>query len=416
MNVADANNDWPLVRLSDLGEVSRGRSKHRPRYAEHLYGGPYPFIQTGDIKASGGIVTGYKQTYSEAGLAQSRLLPAGTMCITIAANIAETGILTFSSCFPDSVVGFIANDKKCDVRFVEYSFRYRRGEIQKQAIGSVQDNINIAILERFRFPLPPLPTQRRIADILGALDDQIECNRRINQKLEAMAQTLYKHWFVDFGPFRDGEFVDSELGEIPKGWRTGSVLELADLLSGGTPSTNEPGYWNGGIAWASAKDVSQCGENFLLTTERTITERGLNESATRIIPAFSTVVVARGATTGRFTMFGEEMAMNQTCYALRSREQQHFFLRCWFERLIEKITQAAHGSVFDTITTTTFQASRALIPPTDVRQNFDERASHYFEQILVNQKESAALARTRDYLLPRLLSGEIEVRAAEEII
>ena len=110
---------WKLVRLHDLGEVNRGRSRHRPRYAEHLYGGPYPFIQTGDVKASNGRVTAHTQTYSEAGLVQSRLWPAGTMCITIAANIAETGILTFPACFPDSVVGFIAEPKKADTHFIE---------------------------------------------------------------------------------------------------------------------------------------------------------------------------------------------------------------------------------------------------------------------------------------------------------
>ena len=111
---------WREVRLSDLGEVARGRSRHRPRYAEHLYGGEYPFIQTGDVKASGGIIDSHQQTYSEAGLAQSRLWPAGTMCITIAANIAETGILKYPACFPDSVIGFIADPEKADVYFIEY--------------------------------------------------------------------------------------------------------------------------------------------------------------------------------------------------------------------------------------------------------------------------------------------------------
>ncbi len=153
--------DWRLVKLGELGEVTRGRSRHRPRYAEHLYGGQYPFIQTGDIKASGGRITTYEQTYSEAGLAQSRLWPAKTMCITIAANIAETGILTFSACFPDSVVGFIADESKCDIYFVEYTFRYLRQSIQHEASGSVQDNINLETLNRLHFPLPPLSEQRR---------------------------------------------------------------------------------------------------------------------------------------------------------------------------------------------------------------------------------------------------------------
>ena len=188
---------WRLVSLRELGEVNRGRSRHRPRYAEHLYGGPYPFIQTGDVKASNGRVTSHTQTYSAAGLAQSRLWPAGTMCITIAANIAETGILTFPACFPDSVVGFVAEPEKADVQFVEYMFRFIRKRIQHQATGSVQDNINVETLDRLRFPLPPLAEQKAIASVLGALDDKIELNRRMNATLEAMARALFQSWFVD---------------------------------------------------------------------------------------------------------------------------------------------------------------------------------------------------------------------------
>ena len=119
----NVNGEWREVTLGELGEVDRGRSRHRPRNAPELYGGPYPFVQTGDIKASQGRVTAHTQTYSEIGLAQSRLWPTGTMAITIAANIAETAILTYPACFPDSVVGFVADKSKCDVRFIEYTFR-----------------------------------------------------------------------------------------------------------------------------------------------------------------------------------------------------------------------------------------------------------------------------------------------------
>nr|MBF0682422.1 restriction endonuclease subunit S [Pseudomonas sp.] len=210
--------EWREVGLSDLGQVARGRSKHRPRYAEHLYGGQYPFIQTGDVKASGGRITSHSQTYSEAGLAQSRLWPAGTLCITIAANIAETGILSYPACFPDSVIGFIADPAKCDVRFIEYSFRQLKKRLQHEAIGSVQDNINLATFERLKFPIPDLTEQKRIAHILGALDDKIELNRQMNTTLEAMAQALFKSWFVDFDPVIDnalaaGNPIPEELAE-----------------------------------------------------------------------------------------------------------------------------------------------------------------------------------------------------------
>jgi len=160
------------------------------------------------------------------------------MCITIAANIAETGILMFPACFPDSVIGFIADESKCDVYFIEYMFRHLKRHLQHQASGSVQDNINLETLERLQFPLPPLDEQKAIAHILGTLDDKIELNQQMNQTLEAIAHALFKSWFIDFDPVRaklDGrqpigmdaetaalfpaEFEDSALGKIPKGWK-----------------------------------------------------------------------------------------------------------------------------------------------------------------------------------------------------
>ena len=137
------------------------------------------------------------------------------MVITIAANIAETAILTYPVCFPDSVVGFIADQSECDVRFIEYNFRLLRSTIQHDHVGtgSVQDNINLQILDELRFPLPPLPEQRAIAHVLGTLDDKIELNRRMNATLEAMARALFKSWFVDFEPVRakmDGRWRPGE--------------------------------------------------------------------------------------------------------------------------------------------------------------------------------------------------------------
>jgi len=136
---------WPLKRLNDLGYVSRGRSKNRPRDAAHLYGGDYPFIQTGDVKHSNLYITQYTQTYSEAGLAQSRLWPIGTLCITIAANIADTSILSFEACFPDSIIGFIPDPKEADARFIKYSFdALLQKQYQNFSKGAAQDNLRKA--------------------------------------------------------------------------------------------------------------------------------------------------------------------------------------------------------------------------------------------------------------------------------
>lgn len=265
-------------------------------------------------------------------------------------------------------------------------------------VGSVRVRIYYRELARMLLTIPPYSEQREIASVLGALDDKIELNRRMNETLEALAQSLFKSWFVD-----------ATQSAFPKGWREGSILEVAKLLSGGTPKTEREDYWNGGILWASAKDVSQCGQTFLVTTERTITKKGLEESPTQLIPAFCTVVVARGATTGRMTMFGCEIAMNQTCYALASTTGTPFALYCLFRHAINDLVQTAHGSVFDTITSSTFAASKVVLPAQQVFDAFDKTVTPIFARILSNIKESRTLAALRDALLPKLLSGELRV-------
>ena len=134
---------WMPHTLNELGFVGRGKSRHRPRNAAHLYGGPYPFFQTGDIKAAGLHLTKYSQTYSEAGLAQSKLWEPGTLCITIAANIAESAILGVKGCFPDSVAGFIAHPEKADVRFIKYYMDTLKLQMQSISRGTTQDNLSV---------------------------------------------------------------------------------------------------------------------------------------------------------------------------------------------------------------------------------------------------------------------------------
>ena len=291
------------------------------------------------------------------------------------------------------------------------------------AIGTT--NLSISRKDFLAFPIPrPSDRELKLVETLDALDDKIELNRRMGATLEAMARTLFQSWFADFDPVRakldscqptgldpataalfPNEFEDSGMGPIPKGWEVGSILRQADLISGGTPKTGVAEYWNGDIAWASAKDVSQCGESFLVTTEKTITRQGLEKSATRMIPQFATVIVARGATTGRLTMFGERMAMNQTCYALHSKVEAPFALYCQARDFIDRMVHAAHGSVFDTITTRTFESTNVLLPPTSILLAFNERIAPSFQLLRANLYQSRTLAAIRDALLPKLLNG-----------
>lgn len=173
----DWSSDWTPMPLTALGELARGKSKHRPRNDPRLYGGPYPFVQTGDVAQSGGLITQHRQTYSELGLQQSRLWPAGTLCITIAANIADTALLTYPACFPDSVVGFIADPNKCEALFVKWSIDVVKDDIEALAPATAQKNINLSVLNEVVIRTPDLAEQREIVrrgKALLAIADRIE--------------------------------------------------------------------------------------------------------------------------------------------------------------------------------------------------------------------------------------------------
>ena len=192
---------WEEKSLVQIASAfGRGKSRYRPRNAPHLYGGNYPFIQTGDIRNADHNITQYSQSYSDAGLAQSKLWPKGTVCITIAANIAETGILSFDACFPDSVIGVTPNPKEADSGFLEYLLQYFRSHLQKMGKGSAQDNINMGTFEHQRFPFPPIDEQLHISKRLDSIRDE---SKRINliynhklKKLDDLKKSLLHHAFT----------------------------------------------------------------------------------------------------------------------------------------------------------------------------------------------------------------------------
>lgn len=180
---------WEVALFRDSGTLDRGRSRHRPRDATHLYGGPYPFIQTGDVTRSCGAITTYSQTYSDAGLAQSKLWPTGTLCITIAANIAETGILQFDACFPDSVVGFLPG-ARVRTDYIQQWLGFLRPTLAAQAPQAAQKNINLAILGNLRVPIPPLVLQDAFAERVSQVRSVVATQRFATNAADQAFQSL----------------------------------------------------------------------------------------------------------------------------------------------------------------------------------------------------------------------------------
>ena len=195
------SDDWEQRKLGEVCEISRGRSKHRPRNDQRLYGGNIPFIQTGDIRdACGGIITTYKQTYSELGLLQSRLWKKGTICITIAANIGETAILGFDACFPDSVVGIYPNDNTLNYLYVNYYLNSIKSYIDNQAYGAAQKNINLVIIENLKISFPTnIEEQHRIVCTLDTLSEKCRRLEQVAQQTirecDALKQSILRQAF-----------------------------------------------------------------------------------------------------------------------------------------------------------------------------------------------------------------------------
>ena len=304
----------------------------------------------------------------------------------------------FSKLIPEYLKYFLLNPK------------FKNYMLGLASVGGTRNALTKVMIEDFEIKLPPLPTQRRIADILSALDEKIELNRQTNATLEAIAQAIFKEWFVDFNfPGATGQMVESELGMIPVGWRVGSFLEIANLLSGGTPKTQIPEYWDGQIKWVSAKDVSSSLGTFVLDTERKVTQIGVDNSSTKILPALTTIVTARG-TVGSYCILSEPMAMNQTNYGLKAKSNgSDYFVFYSLANLVEHLLQVAYGTIFDTVTTKTFEQSKIIIPPNSIVQSFDQQIGPTMMQILNNLYESSNLTALRDALLPKLMNGEIEV-------
>jgi len=398
---------WEPMSLDQLGYVSRGRSRHRPRDAAHLYGGPYPFIQTGDVKHAGLYVTEYSQTYSEEGLAQSKLWEPGTLCITIAANIADTAILGIDACFPDSVIGFIPDKDKADARFVKYLFdSYLQRSYKKFAQGAAQDNLSQGKLLSLKFPVPCIHEQRDIAVKLSAYDDLIENNRRRIQLLEESARLLYKEWFVRLR-FPGHEHVKIIDG-VPEGWEKGRISDFYNTASGGTPSRKKPEYYKGVISWVKTQELAN---GFIFETEEKINDEAINHSSAKLFPENTVLVAMYGATIGQTGILATPAATNQACCSLvpnsKSANFPHAFL--FLRENKNGLVNLSQGAAQNNISQEIIKNYSMTMPEEELMIKFVEYVQPVFDHIRNLQLQIVRLKQARDLLLHRLMNGEIKV-------
>lgn len=296
--------------------------------------------------------------------------------------------------------------------------------------GATVDRIALKEFPSFPIILPSFAEQTAIAAVLGALDDKIELNRRMNETLERTARAIFQDWFVDFGPTRakmEGReaYLAPEVWEMfpdafddegkPEGWVTSTIGQEVDVVGGSTPSTQEPAFWGGDIAWATPKDLSSLGCPVLFNTERQITKAGLAQIGSGLLPV-GTVLLSSRAPIGYLAMVQIPVAVNQGFIAMVcQRRLSNVFVCLWTKANMETIHQNANGSTFQEISKANFRPIKMTIGSSAILQAFDAASMPLFERIVANEKESRTLAATRDFLLPKLMSGEIRVKDAEAV-
>lgn len=400
---------WEPRKLDDLGSVGRGKSRHRPRNDPSLYGGPYPFFQTGDVKAADLFMTEYSQTYNEDGLAQSKLWQPGTLCITIAANIAETAILGIPGCFPDSVVGFVSDPQRSDVKFVKYYIDLIKLQMQNISRGTTQDNLSLDKLLTFDFLTPTVTLQKRIAGILSAYDELIGNNRRRIRILEEAAQELYREWFAKFrfpGHERE-ELIQSPLGRFPKSWqlRPTSVCVEINPKVAVSRGVEHPFVPMGCL---------ECDSMVVSGIETRKGNSGSKFQNGDTLFARITPCLENGKTGFvQFLSNGEAVACGSTEFiVLRSRtlSPEYVYLMARSKEFRGNAIKSMSGATGrQRVQEECFENFIIPQPPAPILEQFSFIVRPSFRLIHGLNLQNQNLRKTRDLLLPRLLSGELEV-------
>ena len=373
-------NVWAEKQLDELGYVSRGRSRHRPRDEKSLYGGIFPFIQTADVKHAEFYITSHTQTYSEKGLAQSRLWQAGTLCITIAANIADTAILAYDACFPDSIIGFIADPDICDVRFVKYFFSTVQSRYKQIAQGAAQDNLSQQKLLTLKIPTPSLATQQRIAEILSNYDRLIDNNTRRIALLEESIHRLYQEWFV-YLRFPECDRVKVVDG-VPEGWEKKTLSRLATLNYGKALKKDDrktgtiPVYGSSGIV-------------------------GYHNQALVSAPG---IIVGRKGNVGSVFWASMPFYPIDTVYYIDGNESSFFLYHT-----LSKLTFVNTDAAVPGLNRNYAYSIELLLPSPSLIQDFESFVTPIHNQIECLRSHNQKLREARDLLLPRLMNGSLAV-------
>jgi type I restriction enzyme S subunit len=419
---------WRAVPLGDCGKWFSGGTPDTG--VADYWGGDIPWITASSLHDF--YITTSERRVTELGLRNgTRLMPAGTVLFIVRGMSLKTefrvGIAKRPVAFGQDCKAIVARTD-IDPLFLANAIRARTRDILDlvDEAGHGTGRLQTDALAQFEILVPPLTEQRVIAATIGAFDDKIDLNRRMNETLEAIASALFKSWFVDFDPVRakaegrqpagmnaetaalfPSSFDASEIGEIPSGWQVSTIEEEVRVVGGGTPSTNEPAYWEGGtLPWATPKDLSALADPVLLSSARNITELGLSQIGSGLLPK-GTVLLSSRAPIGYLAISEVPVAINQgfigmVCDARLS----NYYVLHWARGNMDAIVSRANGTTFLEISKASFRPMPVVVPSQLIIKQFNRFVEPLYRKMVVNIQETETLANIRDAMLPKLISGE----------
>ena len=343
-------------------------------------------------------------------------------------------VLDTHFCLGQNTAAIIPNQIDADYLYAALNSSFVRAQIEASVVGSTQKTLSLRLIGKLEIPRLEEKYELLIAELSSYLDNRITLLRETNSTLEAIAQVLFKSWFVDFDPVRAKQegrqpegldeataalfpdsFEQSELGEIPRGWLLSTFRNTIEIIGGGTPKTSVAEYWGGNIPWFSVVDAPHISDVFVVDTEKHITDAGLKGSSAKLLAVGTTIISARG-TVGRIALTGCPMAMNQSCYGLRGKAGDQYYTFFNTKRIVDQLKQRAHGSVFDTITQETFSGILVCYSSGNLIQCFEKLIEPLMLRIRENLLMANNLASLRDTLLPRLISGQLRLPEIDSLL
>jgi type I restriction enzyme S subunit len=370
------------------------------------YDGNIPWLNTKEVDFN--RIDKTERCITELGLNNSSAKWIAANCVIVAmygATAGKVAISTIPLTTNQACCNLQINPNKADYRYVYYFIKSRYQHLASLANGGAQQNLNAQQIKDFEILLPSLDAQKRIADILWELDSKIELNRKINENLEQQAQAIFKSWFIDFEPFKDGKFVESELGMIPEGWKICKLGDVCEIVLGGTPSRDRKDFWNGDIAWINSGEVN----NFrIVKPSEYITQLGFDNSATKLLPRKTTVIAITGATLGQISLLEIDSCANQSVVGIIENKLIGYeFIYPLIHTKIKELLQLQTGGAQQHINKGNVQDIRFIQPDRETMKNYSSVVRDMYELIGQKSCEIAVLTELRDTLLPKLMSGQI---------